>query len=162
MRWLLWLVVTLAATPALAQTEVPADEQVTHAIGFQATAYPNLGFFYRHYFGRNALQVNMLPNVLDGGDYVFLRRAYGRVTAFLFGWMSFAIVRTGSQAALGVSFALFLNVALGGALDATLLDAGPVHLTWLTAVAVAAVWGVTLINLRPVTTSGGTAGRSAG
>jgi APA family basic amino acid/polyamine antiporter len=97
----------------------------------------------------------MLPEA--GGDYVFLRRAYGRLTAFLFGWMSFAIVRTGSQAALGVSFALFLNVALGGALDATALDLGPVHLTWLTTVAVAAVWGVTLINLRPVATSGNTA-----
>jgi APA family basic amino acid/polyamine antiporter len=97
----------------------------------------------------------MLPEA--GGDYVYLRRAYGRVTAFLFGWMSFAIVRSGSQAALGVSVALFLNVALGGALDAAALELGVVHVTWLTLVAVAAVWGVTLVNLRSVTTSGGTA-----
>jgi APA family basic amino acid/polyamine antiporter len=97
----------------------------------------------------------MVPEA--GGDYIYLRRAYGRVTSFLFGWMSFAIVRSGSQAALGVGFAWFLNVALGGALDATALDAGPVHLTWMTLVAVAAVWGVTLVNLRSVATSGRTA-----
>ena len=97
----------------------------------------------------------MLPEA--GGDYVYLRRAYGRVTAFLFGWMSFAIMRSGSQAALGVSVALFLNVALGGVLDATALELGPVHITWLTVTAIAAVWAVTLVNLRSIATSGGAA-----
>lgn len=92
-----------------------------------------------------------------GGDYVYLRRAYGRLTGFLFGWMSFAIVRSGSQAALGVSVALFCNVALGGALDVVALSVGSVHVTWLTLVALAAVWAVTLVNLRSVATSGGAA-----
>ena len=97
----------------------------------------------------------MLPEA--GGDYVYLRRAYGRVTAFLFGWMSFGIVRSGSQAALGVSFAMFLNVALGGQLKGTAFSIGPVHPTWLTLVAVGAVWAVTLVNLRSVAASGGMA-----
>ena len=30
-----------------------------------------------------------------GGDYVYLRRAYGRIVGFLFGWMAFAVFRTG-------------------------------------------------------------------
>lgn len=94
----------------------------------------------------------MLPEA--GGDYVYLRRAYGRLTAFLFGWMSFAIIRSGSQAALGVSVALFCNVALGGALDSSALSLAGVHVTWLTLVALLAVWAVTILNLRSVSTSG--------
>ncbi|MEY4004199.1 MAG: Serine/threonine exchanger SteT, partial [Verrucomicrobiota bacterium] len=57
----------------------------------------------------------MMPSA--GGDFVFLRRAYGRLTSFLYGWTVFAIMKTGSQAALAVGFAIFLNTAMGGALD---------------------------------------------
>jgi basic amino acid/polyamine antiporter, APA family len=57
----------------------------------------------------------MMPKA--GGEYVFMREAYGRPWAFLFGWMSFFIGKAGSQAALGVQFALFLNAMLRGALS---------------------------------------------
>ena len=53
----------------------------------------------------------MMPEA--GGDYVYLRRAYGRIVGFLFGWMAFAVFRTGAQAALAVGLAVFMNVALG-------------------------------------------------
>src|SRR6476620_2014152 len=56
----------------------------------------------------------MMPKA--GGEYVFMREAYGRPWGFLFGWMSFFIGKAGSQAALGVQFALFLNIMLGEAL----------------------------------------------
>jgi APA family basic amino acid/polyamine antiporter len=56
-----------------------------------------------------------------GGAYVFLRDAYGRVWSFLFGWMQMFVARTGSQAAVAVAFAIFLNDFLGGALKQTLL-----------------------------------------
>ena len=36
----------------------------------------------------------MLPHA--GGPYVYLREAYGRITAFLWGWAEFSIIRTGS------------------------------------------------------------------
>ena len=36
-----------------------------------------------------------------GGDYHFLRRAYGRSLAFLFGWARFSVITTGSIALLG-------------------------------------------------------------
>src|SRR6202044_3331504 len=52
-----------------------------------------------------------------GGDYVYLRRAYGRLVGFLYGWMAFTVARAGSQAALAVGLAILMNVALGGALD---------------------------------------------
>jgi APA family basic amino acid/polyamine antiporter len=49
----------------------------------------------------------MLPHA--GGEYVYLRHAYGELAAFLFGWMRFAVGGTGSIAILGVGFATFLS-----------------------------------------------------
>lgn len=40
-----------------------------------------------------------------GGNYVFLREAYGRLAGFLWGWVEFWIIRTGSLAALATIFA---------------------------------------------------------
>ncbi len=95
-----------------------------------------------------------------GGDYVYLRRAYGRIVGYLFGWMAFAVFRTGAQAALAVGLAIFMNVALGGALAGWHLDAHIAHLPPLqgtTVVAVATIWVVTLINCASVATGGRTA-----
>lgn len=39
-----------------------------------------------------------------GGNYVFLREAYGRMAGFLWGWVEFWIIRTGSIAALATMF----------------------------------------------------------
>jgi APA family basic amino acid/polyamine antiporter len=52
-----------------------------------------------------------------GGDYVYIRDAWGRRWGFLFGWTQFTIARTASQAALAIGFAIFLNILSGGALD---------------------------------------------
>ncbi|HVF51112.1 MAG TPA: amino acid permease [Pyrinomonadaceae bacterium] len=57
----------------------------------------------------------MMPRA--GGEYVFMREAYGPRLAFLYGWTQFSVAYTGSQAAKGVSFAIFLNSLLGGTLD---------------------------------------------
>ncbi|HEV2763067.1 MAG TPA: amino acid permease [Pyrinomonadaceae bacterium] len=56
----------------------------------------------------------MMPRA--GGEYVFMREAYGPRLAFLYGWTQFAVAYTGSQAAKGVSFAIFLNDLIGGSL----------------------------------------------
>ena len=56
-----------------------------------------------------------------GGEYVFLRDAYGRVWSFLYGWMQMFIAKTGSQAAVAVAFAIFLNDFLGGELKKVLI-----------------------------------------
>lgn len=42
-----------------------------------------------------------------GGQYVYLREAYGKLIAFLYGWGLFAIIQTGTIAAVGVAFAKF-------------------------------------------------------
>ncbi len=42
-----------------------------------------------------------------GGPYVYLRAAYGRLPAFLFGWTEFLILRAGSMATLAAAFARY-------------------------------------------------------
>lgn len=42
-----------------------------------------------------------------GGQYVYLREAYNKIVAFLYGWALFAVVQTGTIAAVGVAFAKF-------------------------------------------------------
>ena len=48
-----------------------------------------------------------------GGGYVFLREAFGRRTAFLYGWMSLLVVDPGLTAALGIGFAQYLVATAG-------------------------------------------------
>src|ERR1051325_434799 len=45
-----------------------------------------------------------------GGQYVFLREAYGPSVGFLFGWGLFLIIQTGTIAAVAVAFANFTGV----------------------------------------------------
>lgn len=98
----------------------------------------------------------MMPEA--GGDYVYLRRAYGRLVGFLYGWMAFTVARAGSQAAIAVGLAIFMNVALGGVLGRWHLEALPfgAHfpLSGLTLVALATIWTVALINCASVAAGG--------
>ncbi|MGA8270963.1 MAG: amino acid permease [Candidatus Sulfotelmatobacter sp.] len=48
---------------------------------------------------------SMFPE--SGGQYVYLREAYGDLTAFLYGWMLFAVANGGSIAALSVASAVY-------------------------------------------------------
>jgi APA family basic amino acid/polyamine antiporter len=49
----------------------------------------------------------MLPHA--GGPYVYLRKAFGPVMAFLFGWTEFLVIRSGSVATLAAAFALYFS-----------------------------------------------------
>ena len=54
----------------------------------------------------------MMPKA--GGQYVFLREAYGRATAFVFGWSMLLVIQTGTIAAVAIAFASFTGVLLPG------------------------------------------------
>ncbi len=43
----------------------------------------------------------------EGGDYVYLSRAYGRWAGFLFGWLQMVIVRPGDIAVMAFAFAMY-------------------------------------------------------
>jgi APA family basic amino acid/polyamine antiporter len=49
----------------------------------------------------------MLPEA--GGDYVFLREAYGHLPAFLFGWSTLFLIASGGLAAVATALASFLG-----------------------------------------------------
>jgi len=84
----------------------------------------------------------------SGGEFHFLRAAYGRATAFLFGWMLILVGKPGSQAALAVASAIFLNDWLGGTLS-PLAAKG---------VALGAIALATAVNLASVRNNGQLAG----
>lgn len=42
-----------------------------------------------------------------GGQYVYLKEAYNKLIAFLYGWSFFAVIQTGTIAAVGVAFSKF-------------------------------------------------------
>src|SRR4051812_33458604 len=64
----------------------------------------------------------MMPRA--GGQYVFLREAYGPSVGFMFGWATFLVVQTGTIAAVAVAFAKFLGV-LAPAISADRFLFGP-------------------------------------
>lgn len=75
-----------------------------------------------------------------GGDYHFLRRAYGRPVSFLFAWARFSVITTGSIALLGFLFGDYLQQVLPLGPHGAALYAG------------AAVVVLTLVNLRGLRT----------
>jgi APA family basic amino acid/polyamine antiporter len=46
----------------------------------------------------------------EGGDYVYLTRAYGRWAGFLFGWLQLSVVRPGDIAVMAFAFATYARV----------------------------------------------------
>ena len=93
-----------------------------------------------------------------GGEYVFLRDAFGRASSFLFGWMQMFIAKPGSQAAAGMAFAIGLNDFLGNQLAYVLLKTNiagfAVEISTLQVVAVMMIIIFTTLNCASVTVSG--------
>ncbi|MFQ5724598.1 MAG: APC family permease [Terriglobia bacterium] len=90
-----------------------------------------------------------------GGEYVFLRRAYGPLWGFLYGWEQFVIGKTGSIATIAVAFALFLDFFFGTLKEPLLPITAGWALTGAQVISLAAVIGLTLINYLGVILSGG-------
>ena len=74
-----------------------------------------------------------------GGDYNFLRRAYGAGAGFLFAWSRFAVIHTGSMALLGFTFGDYL---------ATLVPLGEHGATLFAAATIVVLAAVNLAGLK--------------
>jgi APA family basic amino acid/polyamine antiporter len=90
-----------------------------------------------------------------GGQYVFIREAYGGFPAFLYGWVLFTAGNSGALAAMAIATALFLGQAFPAlAADHVLLAHSffgmPFKLTQGAVVGVAAMIIVTAVNVRSV------------
>lgn len=98
----------------------------------------------------------MMPRA--GGEYVFVKEAYGRAWSFLYGWMQMFIAKTGSQAAIAVGFAIFLNDFYQGSLKkvlyTTMLFGSEFSITTLQLIAIGLIVIFTALNCATVTLSG--------
>ncbi len=64
-----------------------------------------------------------------GGQYVFLREAYGPLPAFLYGWTLFLVIQSGGIATLAAAFSIYLAYFFPlTSLEARLISAGSVLL----------------------------------
>ena len=86
-----------------------------------------------------------------GGQYVYLREAYGPMWGFLYGWAFFAVIQTGTIAAVGVAFAKFLGYLAPGLGEGnTVLQLGEFSITAAQLVGIGVIVLLTAINSRGV------------
>src|SRR5947209_18517998 len=69
-----------------------------------------------------------------GGQYAYLREAYGTIWAFLYGWANFAVINTASIAAIAVGFARYIGFFV------------PLTELAIRVVAIASIIALTLLN----------------
>jgi APA family basic amino acid/polyamine antiporter len=69
-----------------------------------------------------------------GGQYAYLREAYGPMWAFLYGWANFLVINPASIAAIAVGFATYVGFFV------------PVSPSMIKVIALASVAGLTLLN----------------
>jgi basic amino acid/polyamine antiporter, APA family len=86
-----------------------------------------------------------------GGQYVYLREGYNKLIAFLFGWAFFAVIQTGTIAAVGVAFAKFAAYLLPGLSDQNVLwQMGAFKLNAAQLVSIALIVLLTWVNSRGI------------
>jgi basic amino acid/polyamine antiporter, APA family len=87
-----------------------------------------------------------------GGQYVYLREAFGRFYGFLYGWSFFAVIQTGTIAAVGVAFGKFLGYLVPALGDENILftTAGGFHISAAQPVGILTIVFLTLLNTRGV------------
>ncbi len=89
----------------------------------------------------------MMPKV--GGQYVYLREAYGELVGFLFGWTTFLVIETGLIAAVSTAFAKFAAVLLPSLFEPyELFKIGNFTLTTIQLTAFVVLNFLTFINLQ--------------
>ncbi|HQR45607.1 MAG TPA: amino acid permease [Thermoanaerobaculia bacterium] len=87
-----------------------------------------------------------------GGQYVFLREAWGDLGGFLYGWAMLLVIQTGTLAAVGVAFAKYLGVLLPAVsskhvfFQAKFLRLSPVELVAIALIAFLTWWNTTSVR----------------
>lgn len=83
-----------------------------------------------------------------GGQYVYLREAFGKFYGFLYGWSFFAVIQTGTIAAVGVAFGKFLGYLDPSLGDENILLGSPngFHITAAQCVGIGSIFLLTYIN----------------
>ncbi|RYZ21076.1 MAG: amino acid permease [Chitinophagaceae bacterium] len=87
-----------------------------------------------------------------GGQYVYLKESYNPLVGFLYGWSFFAVIQTGTIAAVGVAFGKFLGYLVPALGDGNVLFGDPAgfKITAAQLVGIALIVLLTAINTRGV------------
>ena len=86
-----------------------------------------------------------------GGQYVYLKEAYNPLVGFLYGWSFFAVIQTGTIAAVGVAFSKFTAYLWPQVSeDLILLTLGSVKISAAQVLAIAIIILLTYINTKGV------------
>lgn len=89
-----------------------------------------------------------------GGQYVYLKEAYGKLIAFLYGWSFFAVIQTGTIAAVGVAFSKFAAYLYEPFSDENILyEVGSFKLNAAQLVSIVTIIFLTYLNSRGVKNS---------
>ena len=86
-----------------------------------------------------------------GGQYVYLKEAFNPLIAFLYGWSFFAVIQTGTIAAVGVAFSKFMAYIVPQVSeDLVLLDLGFLKISPAQIVSIIIIVLLTYINSRGI------------
>jgi APA family basic amino acid/polyamine antiporter len=92
---------------------------------------------------------SMFPKA--GGQYVYLRESFNSLTGFLYGWSFFAVIQTGSIAAVGVAFSKFAAYVFPSLSENNIiLDLGFLQISAAQLTSIILVISLTYINTRGV------------
>jgi len=87
----------------------------------------------------------MMPKA--GGQFVYLQKAFGNLTAFLYGWSVLAVIQTGVIAAVAVAFAKFTGVFIPFfSVGNIVADLGFVKISTAQLLAISTIVILTIIN----------------
>ena len=88
-----------------------------------------------------------------GGQYVYLREAFGRLWGFLYGWTLFVVIQTGTIAAVAVAFAKYTGVFFPSISAANyLVGSGKFGVTTQQLLALVVIVVLTAVNTRGIRT----------
>jgi APA family basic amino acid/polyamine antiporter len=86
-----------------------------------------------------------------GGQYIYLKESYNSLIAFLYGWSFFAVIQTGTIAAVGVAFSKFTAYLIPAVSeDIVLMDLGFMTVSPAQVLSIATIILLTYINTRGV------------
>lgn len=92
---------------------------------------------------------SMFPKA--GGQYTYLKETFGKMMGFLYGWGLFAVIQTGTIAAVAVAFGKFTAYLIPALNDAApIFQSGGYKITWIQILAIVVILLLTYINTKGV------------
>jgi APA family basic amino acid/polyamine antiporter len=86
----------------------------------------------------------MMPNA--GGQYVYIKRAFGEMTSFLYGWTVFTVIQTGVIAAVAVAFSKYTAVFFPSLNETFFQISEPLKITYSQVLSISSIIVLTFLN----------------